>query len=179
METIDPDVQDEDQDQDQQPPENGTVFANAAEYVFLPTGEDDSWLTAGEPPAHALAAAISEAVPEAELLVGEDNVDAAEEDGSCWMYPMSVVRGQWGVTPDHVRACVQNNFEAAGDSKQECEAHGNRVVPPGCSLLAALIHCSTMFDFDIDLCGVVDTSAPSCFYPRIAVPVRFAHLLGH
>jgi hypothetical protein len=164
-------------------PAEGTVLATTNDYKFLthrPDDDDDSWRTAGVPSAHNLAAALLAAVPEDELLVAENTDDGAAEDGSRWMYPLSVLRDEWGVTPDHIRACVRDAFEGAGDSEQECEVHANRIVPPGCSLLTALIHCSSMFDFDLgDLGSVLDASVdvPSGFYPVIAVPQRFAHLL--
>lgn len=144
--------------------------------------EEDYWLSAGKPSQAELAATISAAVPENELLVVQDVVDYPEEDGSCWMYPMSVVRGQWGVTPDHVWMWVRNALAARGSTDEESKAHANRVVPSGCSLLTALIHCdSADFDFDLSLYDVFDgpgrSFLPGRFCPVIAVPRRFSSLI--
>jgi hypothetical protein len=163
-------------------PAKGSVLATFSDHEFMKQvpGDEDPWLTAGVPSAHNVAAALLAAVPEDELLVAVNTDDGVTEDDHVWMYPLSFLRNRWGVTPDHIRACVRDAFKGAGNNEQECEQHANRVVPPGCTLLTALIHCSSMDGFNLgDLGSFLDGSVdvPSGFTPIIAVPRRFARLI--
>ncbi len=109
-------------------------------------------------------------VPPSELIVGDDGENAD------YMVSLDTVERRWGLTANGVRDCVKYSCSCEGLDADTCRQRALALVPPGCSLLFALMNWARVSDDDYlsmsEATGTADV-ASSRLYVSFRVPVEY------